>query len=189
MENCESSIFKPELMTIEKLRQHLFLQKKVPFWNYQESNLTIGLEVEYFIAQRSNQEIRLATRSEYILMTRILIEKFAYVDRGFADQPGRISKDTEFGYVTIKPDFAWHILEVSLPPRRSLSDLKDLLMQIFSEVDEALAAVNLERLDLSCLPTPPKNMDLVSMPRLRGITNTFMVKSDRRPTQDPFFPA
>jgi hypothetical protein len=189
MENCESSIFKPDLMTVEKLRQHLFLQKKVPFWNYEESNLTIGLEVEYFIAQRTNQEIRLATRSEYILMTKILMEKFGYVDRGLTDQPGRVSKDTDIGYVTIKPDFAWHILEVSLPPRRSVSQLRDLIGQIFSEVDEALAAVNLERLDISCLPTPPRNMDLVSVPRLRGITNTFMVKSERRPTQDPFFPA
>lgn len=184
-----SSANPSDLMTIERLRHHLFMQRQVPFWNYDERQLTIGIEVEYFIAERLSSKLRLATQAEYSIVTRLLIERFGYKDRQLQDQPGRISKDTDCGFVTIKPDFAWHILEVSLPPRQTIEEIHHLLSSVLDEVDDALTAVNLERLDISCLPMPPKRMDLVSLPRLQNITQTFAQKNTSRPTQDPFFPA
>lgn len=176
-------------MTIEKLRQHLFTNKKVSFWNYDEAKLTIGVEVEYFIAQVLPTGFRLATRNEYMLVAEILMSHFGYIDRHLPDQPGRLSKDTELGFVTVKPDFAWHILEISLPPRKNTEEIRTLLTTVFNEIDEALAAVGLERLDLSCLPSTPKNMELVSLNRLGEIASTFRQRSTTKPTQDPAFPA
>ena len=178
-----------EPMTIEKLRHHLFYTKKVPFWNYDESKISIGVEVEYFIAQVTRSGFRLATQIEFLLMTELLKANYGYVDWNLPDQPGRISKDTEFGFIAIKPDFAWHILEISLPPRRSSSEIRSLLRNVFLEVDEALASLGMERLDLSCLPVPPKSMEHVSLNRLREISTTFRQKSAVKPTQDPNFPA
>jgi hypothetical protein len=177
------------IMTEDRLRRHLFSKPKAKFWGFDEANLTIGLEVEYFIAKISGSKFRLATKDDYIQVTSILKERFNYIDQNLLDQPGRLSKDTESGFIAIKPDFAWHILEISFPPRQNLDQLRDIITTVFTEVDTALSELHLERLDLSCLPNTPNDIDFVALDRLRDISTTFRPKSLTNPTQDPNFPA
>ena len=178
-----------EKMTVEKLRKHLFENTKAKFWDYDPNQLSVGVEVEYFIARNTAAGLQLATESEYMETIMYLKHDHGYRDRGLNDQPGRVSRDTESGFVVIKPDFAWHILEISLPPRKTPEEIRQLLVTIFHEVDSALSKAKLERLDISCLPYRPRNMDLVKLDRLGQISETFQPRRIDRATQDPTFPA
>lgn len=157
-----------DVMTPERLRKHWFGGKRVPFWNYDPAQLTIGVEIEYFIARVKPSGFELATKNQYLEVIRHLCSDFGYSDHDLKDQPGRVSKDTSNGFIAIKPDFAWHILEIALPPRNLVSDIKNLLESTFAQVDAALAKVGLERLDMSCLPDVPEKMELVALDRLSG---------------------
>lgn len=157
-----------DIMTPERLRAHWFGKQRVPFWNYDPAQLTMGLEIEYFIAKVQGDHFELATKEQYFSVIENLIQDFGYRNRDLKDQPGRVSKDTDAGFIAIKPDFAWHILEIALPPRHTVEELRSLLESTFAEVDAALAKVGLQRLDLSCLPDIPERMELVELDRLSG---------------------
>lgn len=174
-------------MTITRLRKHLFGGVNVPFWAGDPSRLTAGVEIEYFIAHAQGDTFRLATEAEYRSVIDHLSRDYRYVDRQLPDQPGRVSRDTESGFITIKPDFAWHILEISFPPRANTNQLRDLLTSVTREVDDALARVGLCRLDLSCLSDPPAEMDFVPLDRLAG--SQFQPPDPDCPTNDPRLPA
>ncbi len=182
-----TSPFEP--MTVERLRKHLFGGPQVPFWDYDPAKLTVGVEVEYFIAKVHGDSFTLAKQAQYLAVIGHLVRDFGYQDRNLPDQPGRVSRDTERGFIAIKPDYAWHILEISFPPRRGTDELRPLLTRVLAEVDAALAREGLERLDLSCLPEPPAEMDLVRLDRLALIDKTFHQKVEGHPTIDPNFPA
>ena len=176
-------------MTVERLRQHLFGGPQVPFWNYDPDQITAGVEIEYFIAQTYDDgSFKLATKDEYLEVMEHLKNDFGYKDRKLLDQPGRVSRDTESGFIAIKPDFAWHILEISLPPRKHLAELRKLLDQVFMEIDTALSKVKLSRLDRASLPDVPDNFDLVALDRLGQISETF-ISNPTMPTAIPVFPA
>ena len=180
---------KTEPMTVERLRKHLFGGPQVPFWNYDPTQITIGIEVEYFIAHvHPNGGFTLATKAEYLRVIDILMRDEGYKDRRLQDQPGRVSMDTACGFIAIKPDFAWHILEISFPPRKSTTELRELLTSVFDQVDRALAQVGLERLDISALPDVPEKMELVELDRLSQVKNTLTANPDS-PTSVPYFPA
>jgi hypothetical protein len=176
-------------MTPERLRQHLYENTKAKFWDYNPEKLSIGLEIEYFIAHKNEHASHLASQRDYMQVIEHLKNHNGYRDWVLYDQPGRISRDTDIGFVVIKPDFAWHILEVSLPPRNSVNQVAKLLVEVLGEIDEVLAKFGLERLDVSCLSDPPPKMDLVQLDRLGQIADTFMAKKSDQPTIDPAFPA
>lgn len=178
-----------DVMTEERLRAHWFGGPQVPFWNYDPAQLTIGLEVEYFIAKVEGESFTLATKQQYLETMAHLVASAGYKDRNLPDQPGRISKDTSSGFIAIKPDFAWHILEISLPPRGSLSELRNLITDTFKDIDAALTKVGLSRLKISCLPSAPKKFDLVELERLDDFTKLVGLRQDKSPFVDPFFPA
>ncbi len=178
-----------DIMTDERLRAHWFGGPQVPFWNYDPTQLTIGLEIEYFIAKVDGDDFTLATKQQYLETVACLVRNAGYRDRGLLDQPGRISKDTEAGFVAIKPDFAWHILEISLPPRNSVPELREIIEQTFAEIDAALSIVGLARLEISNLPSAPLKVDLVELDRMDSFTKSVSQRVDRRPFVDPMFPA
>lgn len=177
------------VMTVERLRNHWFGGPQVPFWNYDPKQLTFGIEVEYFIASVSGDSFKLASKSQYLAVISHLIKDFGYHDRKLPDQPGRVSKDTEKGFIAIKPDFAWHILEISLPPRHRMDELRKIMESVFAEVDEALKREGLERLDLSCLPDVPESMDLVDLDRLAAHVELLETHKLHTPHGVSLFPA
>ncbi len=174
-----------DVMTADRLRAYWFGGQQVPFWNYDPAQLTIGLEIEYFIAKVHGNTFELATKKQYMEAIGHLVADSGYHDRDLKDQPGRISKDTERGFIAIKPDFAWHILEIALPPRRAIEDIRTLLDKTFAEVDAALAKVGLERLDMSCLPDVPVKMELVELDRLSSHVGIL----EKNATDSPFYTA
>jgi hypothetical protein len=176
-------------MTVERLRNHLFGPANVPFWDYDPAKLTVGVEVEYFIAQSHGATYTLAKKEQYMAVIRNLIRDHGYKERCLVDQPGRVSRDTDVGFICIKPDYAWHILEISFPPRPGTRELRPLLTSVLAEVDAALAKEGMVRLDLSCLPEPPAEMDLVKLDRLVSADTSCNQKIEGQPTTDPNFPA
>jgi hypothetical protein len=184
----QNEVMHPQMST-ERLREYLFGSPKAKFWDYDPDKLTLGIEVEYFIGKTNSDGFQLAKRPEYLSVVSELVSHHGYFDRGLRDQPGRISRDVDSGFIVIKPDFAWHILEVSLPPCKSLDELESLLTNVLCSVDAALGKFGLKRLDLSCLSDPPPSIDLVNLDRLEQISETFKPKRVDRPTQDPEFPA
>jgi hypothetical protein len=184
-----------ELMTQERLLRHWFGGPQVPFWNYDPRMLTIGVELEYLIARGrqesfiGTEELILATQKDYHVAMCHLIADAGYQPLEIADQPGRIGKDTKTGFIAIKPDFAWHILEVSLPPRRNLIEIQELIESVLREIDRALEKAFLRRLTISSLPRPPKSMELVDMARMQGFTSSVRQKNGDNPFLDPMFPA
>jgi hypothetical protein len=161
-----------KVMTSEILRQRYFHGEGVPFWNYEPAQLTFGVEIEYFIGRtqesRDSKQFTLASKADYLATVAHLICHSGYRDLKLPDQPGRVSKDTPLGFIAIKPDFAWHILEVALPPCGDIAAIGTLLESVLHEIDQALAARSLQRLDFSCLPKLPDHMELVQLNRLRG---------------------
>jgi hypothetical protein len=179
-----------ERMTVERLREHLFGGPQVPFWNYDPAQLTIGIEVEYFIAHvHTDGSFTLATKDEYMKVVGYLIRNFSYLDTLSSGQVGRVSKDTSLGFVAIKPDFAWHILEIAFPPRSNLEELEVVVDSILFQVDEALNVYGLQRLDLSCLPRVPAYIELVELARLSGHIDLLRNQSDESIYSNPLYPA
>lgn len=178
------------LMTVERLNQYYFNDQRVPFWNYDPDRLTFGVEVEYFIAHiGSDGGFKLANKDDFTNVIKTLESNFSYSSHRFASSPGRISKDTESGFIAIKPDFTWHILEVVLPPRHLITAIKELLTKTLAEVDMALATHGLRRLDRSCLPQVPDEACLVQLDRLSGHLNLISQHKSKSIYKQPLFPA
>jgi hypothetical protein len=148
-------------MTPERLRKYLFDGPSVPFWDYDPEKITVGIEIEYFIGSGDEKDYCLATKEQFCKFTKYLEKNSGYEDKNLVGQPGRISKNTELGFIAIKPDFAWHILEIALPPRKTNEEIRKLLIEVFQEVDDALSVQGLKRLDMSCLREVPERMDIV----------------------------
>jgi hypothetical protein len=179
-----------EPMTVERMREYLFGGPQVPFWNYDPNQLTVGVEVEYFIAHiHPDQSYTLATKAEYLRVMDHLVKQYGYKDHKLTDQPGRVSRDTEFGFIAIKPDFAWHILEISFPPRKDMQVLRTLIENVFREVDRALAEEGLERLDISSLPDVPEKIELVELDRLAAFSDSISERQSDSRFFVPNFPA
>ena len=178
-----------EPMTEERLLRHWFGGPQVPFWNQDPRQLTIGVELEYLIARGDDHNFVLANQKDYHAVMCHLIADEGYHSLAMPDQPGRIGKDTKTGFIAIKPDFAWHILEVSLPPRRSLSEVQSLVETVLAEIDRSLTKASLTRLTISALPQPPQHMELVELARMQGFTKSVRQKTGDNPFLDPMFPA
>lgn len=177
------------MMTSDRLADHLFGGPQVPFWNFNITNLFAGVEVEYFIGNQTGPTFQLASKSQYMNVVNRLVAKSSYKNWNLRDQPGRISKDTESGFIIIKPDYAWHILEIAFPPRKTTESLRPLISEVLGDLDLALHSEGLQRLDISCLPQAPKAMDLVELDRISLHEKCVKQKVQGRPTIDPHFPA
>ena len=177
------------MMTSERLAAHLFGGPQVPFWEFNIANLSAGVEVEFFIVHQTGSTFQLASKSQYMTVINRLVVDSGYKNWNLRDQPGRISKDTDFGFIIIKPDYAWHILEIAFPPRKTTESLRTLISEVLRGLDLALQSEGLRRLDISCLPHAPDTMDLVELDRISLHAKCVKQKIVGRPTIDPHFPA
>jgi hypothetical protein len=89
-----------------------------------------------------------------------------------------LGQDTSSGYISIKPDFAMHLLEVSLPPRRNEEELRALLQQTLRVLDESLAEAGLYRDERSIVSDPGARFELAEVGRLRGYVEQFPARSE-----------
>jgi hypothetical protein len=176
-------------MTPEILRSVWSKTPKVPFWNYDFKKMAFGLELEYFIGQKSKRGVKLATKSDFEAAIHYLNKHHNFIDHKIQDQPGRVSKDTRLGFITIKPDFAWHILEIALPPRFAISEVKSLLIECTTMIDCALKEAGLFRLNLNCLPSIPDSMEFVQLERLQSHLDILSKRKKGNENIIPEFPA
>lgn len=131
-------------MTEAKVLEALFRTPAHPHWGGDPAHLSVGLELEYVIHRKGNPDALMRKEG----FTAFLREMEAY---GYGPHPGapeshyRMSKDTPPGFVVIKPDFAFHILEIALPVRSCPGELRALIDGLLIEVDSALEYLGYER--------------------------------------------
>ena len=174
-------------LTPERLREYLFSQTAWPHWDYRLDRLLFGVEVEYFVAQKGNRNQLFKKANFESFLQRM--ERFGYSCKNTESNPWCFVKEKQVGYIAIKPDFAFHILEIALPPRSDLMVLTNLLKDVLQEVDVCLAELDFERCHESFLLVDPADFDLVEMPRLEGHLDCLQHKSSQGEFADRHFPA
>lgn len=178
-----------DVMTPDRLRSYWFGGPQVPFWNHDARQLQVGVEIEYFIAHRQGSGLSLAKQADFRRVAEGLTRNYGYRNRNLPDQPARVSKDTPLGFVAIKPDFAWHILEIAFPPRHDTLAVAALIKATLDEVDRVLFEQGLVRLPISCLPDVPEEMELVDLKRLREHVDVLARQATSHPWSQSLFPA
>ena len=174
-------------LTAERLRHHLFSRSAYPHWRYRRDELLFGVEVEYHVAQKGNRN-RLFRKADFEALLRLL-HRYGYAKYETADHHWKVSKDTELGYIMVKPDFAFHILEITLPPRSDLVVLADMLKNVLQEVDSCLDKLGFERLRDSFLDLNISEMELVKIPRYEDYLNYSREHSGQNRFSELYFPA
>lgn len=159
--------------TVDKLHRHLFGQQTFSSWQGQVENLLVGIELEYFLARADNDRILMRRREFEEFLKHMEGHGF---NRQFSrGQTARISRDASPGFIVIEPDFAYHLLEVALPPRLDPTELLNMLESTLSTIDEVLAAMGFQRLRTGILTDPPgDDFDRVNLQRLDGVVETFI---------------
>ena len=152
-----------KVLTVEQLDKYLFSIPKYPGYQGDLGRLLFGCETEYLIESIQNPNEFMGKEVALVLF-RYLAEKYNY--RLPFDGPlDRINKDTKFGFISIKPDFAYSVLEISFPPRASVNDLKNLLQSTIDQIDEGLLKLGYRRATYSVVPHAPYKYDLLEMER------------------------
>jgi hypothetical protein len=160
----------------------LFAKPKYPHYGGDLNNLIFGIETEYIVRHKLDRE-RYLSRMEFETVCNTLKSKYGYKSRS-VDDIARLSIDTELGFVCIKPDFAYNILEISYPPRRAPDELRDLIEKITDQIDTSLSEIGFTRAESSVVPRTPFNFDLVEFER-HSLWLTFFTKRNEK--SSPFF--
>ena len=174
-------------LTPERLREHWFSRPAYPHWQYRLENLLFGLEVEYHVAQKGNHR-RLFKKADFEAFVRLL-KQYGYAKYESVAHHWRVSKDTELGYIVIKPDFAFHVLEIALPPRSDLAVMTNLLNEVLQEVDSCIDDLGFERLSESFLHLNPSELELVETARLEGYLECLQDQARKNEFSERHFPA
>ena len=174
-------------LTVERLRNHLFSRSAYPHWRYQWDELLFGVEVEYFVTQKGNPS-HLFKKSDFEWFLHRM-ERFGYSCKNPANNLWYFVKETQVGYVVVKPDFVFHELEIALPPRSDLVVLTNLLKNVLQEVDSCLDELGFERLRDSFLDLKLSEMELVKIPRYEGYLNCSRERSGKNEFSQWYFPA
>jgi len=175
-------------LTVDRLHSHLFSQSKYPSWNGDIEKLIFGVESEYLVLRQGTQDEYL-DGIRFLQLLDQLKTKHSYKQRSSEDI-WRISKDTEWGFVTIKPDFGFHILEISYPPRGCPRELRVLIKRTLTEVDEALDQIDFERAPYGVVRNPEFAFECVQIDRLKNFIEQFSPRTQNSSKYYfPHFPA
>ncbi|MBF0207930.1 MAG: hypothetical protein HQK53_13710 [Oligoflexia bacterium] len=181
-----------KILTEETLRKRLFPDNhKTPYWDYDFNKLSCGVEVEYLIGDAIVND-KLMKRDQYLRLITEL-EKHGFKNRGLGDQQYRVSKDIENGFIAIKPDFAFHILELAFPPFNSIETFSKILNETTWLIDSILQQQNLTRIN-SFIINPnliDEDKSFVNQERLDGYISIIkeIKKRDHLEFSEPLFPA
>ncbi len=171
----------------EELRKYLFGNRTFHYWNGRLENLLVGVEAEYII-HRKGEPGSLLRKQDFIRLIESLVKVGFKKNMSPNAHPYRVSKDTEVGFLSITPDFAFHIVEIALPPRADINSLTSLFSETLELLDLALGSLGFERSKSSYIPCEKSAYDLVELHEHKSFSETSRVNvSNEFFTQD--FPA
>jgi hypothetical protein len=146
----------------------------------------VGVELEYIVAHRDDKS-RLMRRSEFELFLQIM-ERHGFNRLYSQGQTARISRDLAPGYIVVEPDFAYHLLEIALPPRRDPGEIRQILDLTLAQTDAALATLGFRRLAQGVIENPNQiSFDCVNLSRLDGFVDGLIKARNSGKTDSPFF--
>ena len=175
-------------MTSMQLKDHLSSESKFRSYDGNLENLLFGCELEYLIQPSNNAKgIFRKTNIESLFNELVRTKHYTKKHAGFEQ---RISKETKSGFICIKPDFAYHVLELSLPPRNSPAELKELIKVTLEEVDEALDKFNFKRSRNSIVDEKSFEYEMIDLDRHHQYLDFFKNKPlEARSLYFPDYPA
>jgi hypothetical protein len=162
--------------------------RKYPACSRGLDGLIVGVELEYLI-EKESEPLALINREEALELYSLLTSDFGFKVLTPRDS-FRLSMETKVGYVTVKPDFAFHLVEISLPPRGSPSELAQLITFILDRLDQALARLKFRRATYSAYPKSSIRYDMVESDRLaRFMKYAESAQIGGSPFSNPNYPA
>lgn len=177
------------VLSLEEYNNYLFGAHKFPSWDKNWEQLLIGVELEYLLLNEVGLPI---SKKQAQCIFQEILNQSEFKTRSL-DQSNEILSigiDTHLGFISIKPDFAYNILEVSFPPRNSPSELFELIDSTLIFLDKILNSQRVFRQPTSVLNNPNLDFEFVHLPRLKNYLESF---DTRIPTSPPFhwpwFPA
>ena len=171
-----------KIITSKDVCDELFSGSKYPSYGGDLSKVIFGVETE-FIVHAKDSEAKLMDRGICRSIFRALKKKYGY--KNFHQQnEDSISLDTELGFICIKPDFSYNILEVAFPPRGTIKELKDMLQRTFDQIDDCLEVEGFVRAKFAVVPTTPARYDLVEQARHAKWLELF---KNREATESAFY--
>lgn len=165
--------------------------KKYPAWTRTIESMLFGVELEFIIHHQDRPD-RLLRRNDVNRLVHALRSAGGFDSSLTPKNPlyYTLGLETRQGYIAVKPDFAFHILEVSLPPRSDLRESADLIHSTLESIDRSLASVGLQRSEQSVVQDPNIPFDLVPNPRLAGYLEQFPLRADQSSSfYFPHYPA
>jgi len=156
-------------MTPELLRKKLFSKNSVHDLNrFDFSQVKFGVEVEYLIESLDDYKPKWMNRENFTsFLTGMKSFGFSKVS-GISDQY-RIGKDFKNGFVAIKPDFVFHILEIAFLPMNSFEDFAVIYTELLQNIDCVLLDLGYKRSHKTfAFPLKESEFEFVDLDRLKG---------------------
>ena len=146
----------------------------VPFWNEKPENLFAGIEQERFIFHENGtaptlDEIK--SVFENLISNGFIARKLDYDGRPLA-----VNQDSEFGYLSIKNDFATHIVEAAFPPISDSVDLMIYMDKTWLAISRAASTVGLRIQEGALISQLPPRFQLVPHERREWLPNRVVPK-------------
>jgi hypothetical protein len=170
------------------LKKRFLRASKYPTYKSARDDLLVGVELEYLIENVDEPHV-LLNKEDALALYKYLTSDCGFEARTLSD-PFRVGMETEMGYITLKPDFAYHLVEISLPPRKRAEDLELLIHSTLNRLDLALTHFGYRRAAYSTYPTSTIQYDMVQTERLIAFMDyARSIKSQQSPFSNPNYPA
>ncbi len=169
----------------------LFPKAKIMPWKNDWKKITFGIELEFFIIKKNSHDSLIpATEKDFQLVLDLFEKHFHYKGRRDFGGPYRFSIDDEFGYVSIRPDFSFHILEISFSPVNSAQALAKQFQFWITTLDNILSQAGLKRFQKSYWEGLLVRDNIVALDRLKGHVEMLDKRRQKNasPLCDSFFP-
>jgi len=115
----------------------------------------IGIEQEHF-AFKNNRPPQYEEIQQFFRLMRQ--RGYAHVHNGLDGVILFVSKQTEFGTIKVSNDFCTHIIEASLPPLINPSQIRQLFINIWTDISESLLQLGISLQYGASLSTKPDTL-------------------------------
>jgi len=156
---------------------NIHCDQKLQPWAKNPKDIGIGIEQEHFIFKGSEAPCLEDIKTVFAE----LCDGEYHVRASDSDnRPLAVNHDMAGGYIAIKNDFCTHILEVSLPPLKSVVTLSNIYNDTWGMLDAVLKKHGIHRKLGGSLSSLPENWETVPSKRLEW----FKSRSTSKPTPE-----
>jgi hypothetical protein len=171
--------------TADQIVKHLFGHARFPDWGGDNEHILAGIELEFLVSRIGNENA-LMRRVDFLSFVDAMNRR-DFNDNHAGGQRYRLSKEFASGYIVIEPDYAFHVLEIAFPPRRTPQEFRAMVCPTIDAIDDALGEIGFQRLEKSILDPPPRGYDLVNLDRLANFSQHLLKAASPDAVKHPLF--